>query len=183
MIAIMSKPILSVLRQMASRRRHLEKGQRLFSRGDPVSALYFVEAGAMGLVRYQEDGDMLILQRALAGSLLAEASLYAGHYHCDAVAIETATLTEIPRAGMAEALSSDAALAASWAAYLAEQVQAARLRAELLARKTVAARLDGWMGWHGGALPPKGEWKSLAAQIGVSPEALYRELSRRRLQK
>jgi hypothetical protein len=29
-------------------------------------------------------------------------------------------------------------------------------------------------------LPPKGEWKSVAEQIGVSPEALYRELSRRR---
>jgi CRP-like cAMP-binding protein len=99
------------------------------------------------------------------------------------VAIEAATLLDVPKAKMAEALRSDAGFAARWAAYLAEQVQAARLRAELLSRKTVAARLDGWLGWHGGVLPPKGEWKSLAAEIGVSPEALYRELGRRRPQK
>jgi len=29
-------------------------------------------------------------------------------------------------------------------------------------------------------LPAKGEWRSLAAAIGTSPEALYRELARRR---
>jgi hypothetical protein len=29
-------------------------------------------------------------------------------------------------------------------------------------------------------LPSKGEWKALAEDIGVSPEALYRELSKRR---
>ena len=43
----------------------------------------------------------------------------------------------------------------------------------------VSARLDAWLAWHG-ELPPRGDWKQLADQIGVSPEALYREMARRR---
>ncbi|SFI57623.1 hypothetical protein SAMN05216525_110176 [Bradyrhizobium sp. Gha] len=48
-----------------------------------------------------------------------------------------------------------------------------------LSMKTVAARLDAWIEWNG-KLPPKGEWVSLAAELAVSPEALYREIGRRR---
>jgi hypothetical protein len=54
------------------------------------------------------------------------------------------------------------------------------LRAEILSLKTVSARLDAWMDWNGGVLPNKGEWKLVAGEISVSPEALYRELGRRR---
>lgn len=36
------------------------------------------------------------------------------------------------------------------------------------------------MSLHDSGLPAKGEWKSVAQQIGVSPEALYREIARRR---
>ncbi len=46
--------------------------------------------------------------------------------------------------------------------------------------KNVAARLDAWTAWHGEATPSKGERKFVAHQIGVSPEALYRELAKRR---
>jgi hypothetical protein len=45
--------------------------------------------------------------------------------------------------------------------------------------KTAAARLDGWMAWRG-SLPRKGEWIGLAAQLGVSPEAVYREIAKLR---
>ena len=62
---------------------------------------------------------------------------------------------------------------------LAHEVQNARLRAETLALKSVAARLDAWIAWNG-ALPEKGKWTALAGEIAVSPEALYREIARRR---
>jgi len=46
--------------------------------------------------------------------------------------------------------------------------------------KTVAMRLDGWLAMNEGGVPPKGRWREVAAEIGVSPEALYRELAKRR---
>jgi CRP/FNR family transcriptional regulator, dissimilatory nitrate respiration regulator len=44
--------------------------------------------------------------------------------------------------------------------------------------KTVAARVDAWMSLNDRPLPPKG--RQVAAEIGVTPEALYRELADRR---
>ena len=41
-----------------------------------------------------------------------------------------------------------------------------------------------WIGIHkrvrNGEMPPKGEWVGLAAELGVTPEALYREMANRR---
>ncbi|MBB4189667.1 hypothetical protein GGE07_006363 [Sinorhizobium terangae] len=47
---------------------------------------------------------------------------------------------------------------------------------------SVSARLDAWMTWSDGTLPAKGDRRALAEEIGVSPEALYREILRRRSQ-
>ena len=44
----------------------------------------------------------------------------------------------------------------------------------------VAERLDAWITWHGGGMPPRGTWKTVASELGTSPEALYQELAKRR---
>jgi hypothetical protein len=43
--------------------------------------------------------------------------------------------------------------------------------------RTVSERFDFWLAWNEGCLPEKGLWKNIAEEIGVSPEALYRELA------
>jgi len=40
--------------------------------------------------------------------------------------------------------------------------------------------LDAWLALDDGNLPPTGRWREVAAEIGVSPEAFYRELATRR---
>ena len=55
-----------------------------------------------------------------------------------------------------------------------------RLRAESFSPRTVRERLDAWIAWSGEGHPAKGTWKTVANEIGTSPEALYRELARRR---
>lgn len=70
-------------------------------------------------------------------------------------------------------------LADAWSAHLARSVQVARMRAEIRNLRTVAERVDAWQG-EGRALPEKGRWQDLAAELGVTREALYRELARRR---
>ncbi len=57
-------------------------GAPVFHLGDAVHVVHFVRRGAINLVRTQEDGAALILQRARAGSILAEASVYSDRYHC-----------------------------------------------------------------------------------------------------
>ena len=45
--------------------------------------------------------------------------------------------------------------------------------------RTVSEWHDFWLAWNEGGMPEKGLWKNIAEEIGVSPEALYRELSAR----
>ena len=180
MIIIMSQSIESFLQGLRARQRHVGVGQSLFHRGDLVREMHFVLAGSVHLVRHQSDGSILILQRAGPGSILAEASLYSQTYHCDAVAFGAAETRAYAKAGFRKLLANSAEFSDLWAGYLARELQSARLRSEILSLKTVAGRLDAWISWNGGGAPAKGEWKLVANEIGVSPEALYREVAKRR---
>jgi CRP-like cAMP-binding protein len=178
MIAIMSA--FEMLASLAGRERQLAAGSLLFRNGDPVVSLFLVRTGELRLVRMLPHGFQLTLQRAGSASVLAEASLFADRYHCDALAAEHSTLMAVPIADARAALESDAALACVLARHLAGEVQRTRTRAEILSLKSVADRIDAWMAVNGDALPPKGRWNQVASEIGISPEALYRELARRR---
>jgi CRP-like cAMP-binding protein len=125
-------------------------------------------------------GFQLTLQRAGPASVLAEASMFADRYHCDALAAEDSSLLAVPIATARAALESDAALASVLARHLAGEVQRTRSRAEILSIKSAADRIDAWLALNGEALPPKGRWNQVASEIGISPEALYRELALRR---
>ncbi len=181
MIEIMSEDFIEQLMARATRRRELVPGTYLFHQGDAVGSVFIVEDGLVELTRHQLDGGSILLQRATTGTVLAEASVYSQSYHCDAVVGLPSHVAQLPKPVFLEHLRGDEAFSNQWAAHLAGEVQAARYRSEILSLKTVAERLDGWLAWRGNKLPAKGRWKSLALQIGVSPEALYREMARRRL--
>lgn len=183
MIDIMSETLINKVRRLKSRVRALDAGGFLFYANATVERLYWVERGEVHLVRHQAGGSSLILQRAGAGSLVAEASLFSERYHCDAVAAEATTVAGVDKRQLQAALARDTAFAGAWIHHLAREVQATRLRAEILSLRTVAERLDAWLAAHGGTLPPKGAWKACAAEIAVSPEALYRELAQRRVER
>ncbi len=168
------------LRGLRARERHFESGQSLFCRGDPVTDMHFVLTGTVHLVRYQNDGSALILQRAGPGSILAEASLYSGTYHCDAVTFGATDTRVYAKASLGELLAKSPEFSHVWANYLAQELQRSRQRSEILSLRTVSERLDAWIAWNGGSFPEKGDWKLVASQIGVSPEALYREIAKRR---
>jgi CRP-like cAMP-binding protein len=180
MISIMFGPIIETLSRMATRRRAFGAGEALFHRGDSVASLFVVAEGRVALVRTGPDGGLVLLQRAGPGEVLAEASPFSAAYHCDGVAEEAGAVLCIPKVAFRARLRDDPAFAEGWAGHLGREIQNARFRGELLSRRTVADRLDAWLAWHD-ALPPKGEWLRLAAELAVSPEALYRELARRRI--
>ena len=83
----------------------------------------------------------------------------------------------MPRGSVLAALERDGpALAALRRA--SHEVQALRTRVEVMRFKTLRERLDAYLELFG--LPPKGTWITVADWIGVTPEALYRELAKRR---
>lgn len=172
--------MLNALQDMPHAERNFAVGQYLFHRGDRVQSIFAVKSGAVHLIRHTQGGNAVILQRAGPGAVLAEASMFATVYHCDAVATSAVATSVFRKAVMQQRFFTDKDFARTWASHLAKEIRNARLRSEILALRTVAERLDAWLAERG-PLPEKGVWKAIAEDIGTSPEALYREIAKRRI--
>lgn len=177
MIVIMSHNFETLFHQ--SRSVYLGAGQVLFRIGAPVSEMFLVRSGIIHLCRHTLHGAEMVLQRAFPDAVVAEASAYSDSYHCDAVAAIDSVVQALPKGAFLAALEKDTNIATAWAAMLARGVQAARLRSEIRTLPKVADRLDAWLG-EGNSLPNKGHWQDVASELGVTREALYRELAHRR---
>ena len=158
--------------------RTLQRGDVLFRREDQIRSMYLVRSGEVALERPLKGGTSLTLHIATEGSALAEASLFATSYHCDAVASTMVQIRVLPRKDFLAAMRDHPDAALGLIETHAKTVQAQRARIEILRLRRVADRLDAWLELHG--KPEKGEWIKVADQIGVSPPALYRELAQRK---
>ncbi|MEZ5716523.1 MAG: Crp/Fnr family transcriptional regulator [Paracoccaceae bacterium] len=178
----MSMTISERLEALGGSERTVAAGQRLFDRGDPVSTLFVVREGAVTLCRIGENGEPAILQRAGPGDIVAEASAFSDRYHCSAIAGAACRLFCLSVTRLRQALRDDPGLGLALLDHMGRELRQARMRAEILSLKTVRARLAAWREWQGGSLPARGNWHLVADELGVSPEALYREMARLRLE-
>jgi CRP-like cAMP-binding protein len=130
------------------------------------------------LERGTANGASVVLQRTNQG-FVSEASLQSPRYHCDAMVVLDAHITRVPVPALLHALSDDPAFALRWIGMLNQEVRRLRLHCERLNLKGVQARVLHWLeteGTHGCCAVTAG-YKSLAAELGVSHEALYRALA------
>jgi CRP-like cAMP-binding protein len=162
--------------------RRVQAGQALFRSGDKTVGLYTVLEGKLRLVRIGRSGQEAVLQSAAAGETLAEASLFASSYHCDAIATTEALVRLYPKAIVLGALRRDQKLAQAFTTMLARQVMA--LRTQIERRNLHSARDRVWhflavnAGSDGRTVELSGTVKELAADLGLTHEALYRTLAR-----
>jgi CRP-like cAMP-binding protein len=159
--------------------RSLKTGATLFRREDPVEFMYLMRAGQIALERPMTDCAALTLHIASEDMALAEASLFADAYHCDAIVRDAAIVAYLPRAAFLAKLQKSPEAALGLIETTAREVQVQRARIEILRLRRVSDRLDAWLDLFGE--PAKGGWVRVADGIGVSQPALYRELARRRL--
>ncbi len=161
--------------------RELAAGEILFEQGDRAAAIYQVESGRLRLIRRTVDDHLVILHTARRGEFFAEASLFAEAYHCDAVAAAPSRVRVYPKAVVMAALRTDPALAESFMARLAHQLQELRARMELRnirsARERVLQYLRLRAGLNGRSVAIEGQLQDIAAEIGVTREAFYRTLA------
>lgn len=158
---------------------HLKKGDALFRTEDKVARMYLVETGKIDLVRHSNAGIRMILHSAKKGDVLAEASAYSDIYHCDGMASLDTKLLHVSAHTFLKQLKLNDTLSSAWAAKLAHALQQSRMNAEIRTLRTVKARVDAWLE-NNHTLPAKGAWQDLAETLGVTREALYRELAKRR---
>jgi len=165
----------------ASVTRTLVAGEYLFKQGDRAAAIYKVESGRLRLIRRTVDDHLVILHAARRGEFFAEASLFAEAYHCDAVAAAQSRVRVYAKSTVMDALRTDPALAEAFMARLARQLQELRARMELRnirsARDRVLQYLRLCDGGHGRSIAIEGQLQDIAAEIGITREALYRTLA------
>jgi CRP-like cAMP-binding protein len=161
--------------------RQLAAGESLFNQGDPAIAIYQVDSGRLRLVRRTSDDHLVILHTARRGEFFAEASLFAETYHCDAVAAAPSRVRVYPKAEIIALLRTEPAFAEAFMTRLAHQLQELRTRMELRNIRSARERLVQYLRLRtesdGRSVRVEGQLQDIAAEIGMTREALYRTLA------
>lgn len=151
--------------------------QALFRIGEKPQYLYFLQQGAIRLNRCLDNGNDCTLQMIHHG-FLAEASLFIDVYHCDAVALTESDLLVFPIEDFISQLSQPN-FRDMWIKLLSQEVRRLRNQVERLSLKTAKERVIHYLATEGqhGLVELKQTKKSLAAELGLSHESLYRTLN------
>ena len=156
----------------------LKKNERVFLAGAMPEWMFYVVSGEVTLERNGLHGKAVVLQRTRQG-FISEASLKVAQYHCDAVAITDTNVIKVPVKALAQSLDIDPAFAGRWISMLNGEVRRLRLHLERLNMKSIRERLTHLIeteGKDGQYATPSG-LKTLAGELGVTHEALYRAIS------
>lgn len=151
------------------------KGERLFSAGEKPTYMFFIGSGEVLLERMGRQGESIVLQRTRHG-IVSEASLQSARYHCNGKVIAPSEITGVPIHRITAALASDPAFSSRWIGMLNREVKRLRLQCERLSLHKVQDRLLHFLETEGqrGKYPLGSGLKSLAGELGVTHEALYR---------
>ena len=157
----------------------IKRNDRVFLAGTIPFWMYYVISGEVTLERSGLHGESVVLQRTRQG-FVSEASLKVSRYHCDAIAIEDTHVIKVPVKALARALDADAAFAGRWINMLNTEIRRLRLHLERLSMKSIRERLIHMIETEGKAgqfATPSGI-KTLAGELGITHEALYRTISK-----
>lgn len=167
---------LPLLKGIRATRRELAAGEVLFRAGEVAGALFLVEGGGLRLTRGATP-----LHRAGPGTLVGEAALFTECHAADAVAIAPSRIAAYPKTAILLHLKAHPDLALAFAACLARNLDATRARFELVRLKTARERVLAFLAQAGateGMITLDRPLTLVAAEIGLTHEALYRTLAR-----
>jgi CRP-like cAMP-binding protein len=172
--------IPATVRTAASDRK-LKAGATLFRRGDKPLGLYEVITGSVRLARVDRVGHEIVLHVAAPGETLAEASLFSAQYHCDAITSSNATVRLYPKRELLAAFEKNPKAMKAFAGTLARLVMDLRTRLEQRNIRSARDRVRHFLALNvdpdGRSLQWRGTLKDLAAELGLTHEALYRTLA------
>jgi len=175
------KDWLPLAARKAAVERRLKAGEPLFHLGDKARGLYEVVAGRVRLSRLDRSGRETVLYVAGPGETVAEASLFSAVYHCDASAGSDAVVRLYPKPVLLAAFAKDRKAAQAFTATLARQVMNLRTRLAQRDIRSARERLRHFLalniGADGRTVTLCGTLKELAAELGLTHEALYRTLA------
>ena len=178
----MALDFLAILdKSTASKAITFDARQPVFRQGQSVRWLYRITHGRLRLSRVLARGSEIVLARVSDCEILAEASVFAAHYHCDAFAESRSLLQRYPMRDIHALLNCHPGAAVAYSAHLATQIMELRAMIEMRAIRRADDRLLTWLRFRSQGTPPSfdghGLWPSVAKEIGLTGESLYRALA------
>ena len=160
-----------------AREVRLRPGQVLFRQGEQAESMVHVRSGRVVLERTTADGRRLSIHTARQGELLADAAVFSRVYHCDARAEVTSSVDLISRHRLLRTLKTDPELAISLLSLFAKRLRNLRQRQEIREIRSADARILAHLrslAGDDGVVALDRPLRAVAAEIGLSPEAVYR---------
>jgi CRP-like cAMP-binding protein len=166
---------------LAARSCQYDANAYVFHRGQPVQAVYQIQAGRLLLRRDEANGESITLQTAGPGDFIAEASLFTSRYHCDAFCPEACQLLVLPAKTVLTCLQSESSFALDWIRLLSQQLTRSRAREERLSLRSPRERILHCLRLESddqGVFILPGRLMQWARTLGMTHETLYRTLAR-----
>jgi len=162
----------------------VERGQPLFCQGDRVKGLFLLRSGLMRLVHYTEQGQLINHYVIYPGEVFAEIVLFVDCYACTAIADQPSEVMMFSKTLVLEELKNNPAFAEAFMAKMAERLHMTKILLELRglrsARDRVIHYLEVLAEPGSSTLTLTRSLRSIAADLGLSPEALSRTLAQLR---
>ncbi len=169
-------------RLTSGKKRLVRKGNTLFRQGDAVENVDVVRQGRIKLIRSTIDGNPVILQLAMAGDIIAEASLFSDTYHCSAIVDSpSAELSCFGRHEVLSAFNESPTVAMEVMELFARRIRKLRAILEIRNIRSAKQRMYAYFQLEsngGNEVPPEMSYKDMAYQLGLAHETFYRELKR-----
>jgi len=132
------------LEAIVERSAPMHEGKHLFRVGDPFKTVYAVRAGCYKTYTVDSEGREHVLGFHLPGELLGLDGIYTGLHHCNAVALDTAGVCELPYRELDKLAGQIDALRAQIFRLMSKDIsEAAALAGDFSADERIAAFLIG----------------------------------------
>ena len=129
------------LDSIVRRRRPIARGESLFRTGDALSAVFVARDGAFKTISISEDGEERVVGFHLPGELIGLDALGDERHRCDAVALTTANVCEVPFDQLAEIASQVPGLQHQLLRVIGRSVGRDQDHLDMLARRQASERI------------------------------------------
>lgn len=152
----------------------------MFRQGDKTVGMFFLKSGRLRMQRVTPDGCTVTLHVVRAGETCAEASLFSSRYHCDMLAETDVEVWRYPKADLVHSLRGNPDSLWDFAGRVARELHGMRQRYELKQIRSAPERVLQFLRVHcddAGVYHAIGTLKDMAAELGLTHEALYRAMA------
>lgn len=123
----------------------LQRGERLFTAGDPFQSVYAVKSGSVKIYMLAEDGEEQVLGFYMPGELLGLDGLSEKLHNCTAEALETTSICEVPYSTLEKMYREVPALQREMCSLMSKEISEDHLMLLLLAKRSAEERLASFL--------------------------------------